>query len=757
MAAGIWRDLQGNWVFLAISLLLTAWLCLGTHPLLAGGMLLLAIGRLLWTRCLVLIGICGGTCLIFALFCQSQQYPKPAPVPTAPTTIKILADSLKVNGDFLTFVAQGQVNGRQVSLAGSYTLKNPQEQQFFKDNTLNLTATIAGALTLPKASTNVGEFDSRQYYWQQQRIRYQLQVSRLLKLTALKQPSLFDRIHQLRRVVEQHVDGLPTPLDVYAKGLVIGKFTGTTAFNEALSTLGIIHLFSLSGLHVYVLLAAIFYLGSKLFIPKSYLEWGLLGLLPFYALLAGSGTGIKRAVGVAILAIVITKSGLNLGRLDKLSLIFSIQLWENPYLMFSLGGVLCYLLAFALIFNRQVSLIGQQVMLTLASLPCVLYFQFEWHLLSLILNLVMIPFFEVIIMPLVFFNALLGQFIPPIVAFSNQLLLLVDQGLQGVAGMSGFNVTFGKPPLVVVVGLSVLSLALMNQRQKSQCKPLLRLYLGLLGLTFVAIHFPLTGQVTFIDVGQGDSILITTPFLRRVYLIDTGGKLTIPKQPWQQGTIQATVNKVTLPFLKQQGIAHIDGVFISHQDADHLGDLADLLRGMPVKQIFYAQGLMQNPQFARKVQDFQKQLKLQPVLAGQTVVTPQLRFNVVHPFKAGLGSNEDSMALHAKIGGHNWLFTGDLGKTQELAISRHFQLQADFVKLGHHGSKTSSHPAFLKKLRPKLALISSGRNNRYGHPDLQTIQTLQALKLPYLDTQTSGMITWKYGLFGYSRWQVFGL
>ncbi|GAF39076.1 late competence protein ComEC, DNA transport [Agrilactobacillus composti DSM 18527 = JCM 14202] len=388
---------------------------------------------------------------------------------------------------------------------------------------------------------------------------------------------------------------------------------------------------------------------------------------------------------------------------------------------------------------------------------CVLYFQFEWHLLSLILNLIMIPFFEVIIMPLVFFNVLLGFLVPPVVDLSNQLLLLVDQGLHGVASISVFNVTFGKPPLIVVVILSVLSLALMNQLQKRCRQKILGVYLGLLGLTFLSIHIPLTGQVTLIDVGQGDSILITTPFLRRVYLIDTGGRITIPKQPWQQGTTRTTVAKVTLPFLKQQGIAHIDGVFISHQDADHLGDLAVLLKGIPVKRIFYGAGLRQNPQFAKKVQPFRKQLQLQPVLAGQTIVSPDLRFKVVHPFKAGMGSNEDSMALHGKIGGHNWLFTGDLGKAEELKISRRFQLQADFVKLGHHGSKTSSDPTFLKRLQPKLALISSGRNNRYGHPSPETLQTLQALKLPYLNTQTSGMITWTYGLFGYSRWRVFGL
>ena len=82
------------------------------------------------------------------------------------------------------------------------------------------------------------------------------------------------------------------------------------------------------------------------------------------------------------------------------------------------------------------------------------------------------------------------------------------------------------------------------------------------------IHFPLRGQVTFIDVGQGDSILITTPFPRKAYMIDTGGKLNFSGKK-----VTPQVNRITIPFLKSLGISTLAGVFVSHQDADHVGDL----------------------------------------------------------------------------------------------------------------------------------------------------------------------------------------
>lgn len=138
---------------------------------------------------------------------------------------------------------------------------------------------------------------------------------------------------------------------------------------------------------------------------------------------------------------------------------------------------------------------------------------------------------------------------------------------------------------------------------------------------------------------------------------------------------------------------------------------------------------------------------LYPLLAGDKVKTKDLNFDVVYPFKPVLGKNEDSLSLTFKLANKRWLFSGDLGREGEKEILNHYNLQVDYFKLGHHGSKTSSDPDFLKQLNPQLVFISSGRNNRFGHPHQETLKTLKDLSIPYLNTQDSGTITWNYSPF----------
>lgn len=259
---------------------------------------------------------------------------------------------------------------------------------------------------------------------------------------------------------------------------------------------------------------------------------------------------------------------------------------------------------------------------------------------------------------------------------------------------------------------------------------------------FCLIHFPFKGQVSFIDVGQGDSILITTPFNRKTYLIDTGGKLNFGKRK-----SQPQLNRITIPYLYSQGINHLDGVFLSHQDADHIGDLKALLDQIPVDKLYFAKGLTENQSFMKRINNHVNDVQLVPLLAGDEVKTKNINFEVVYPFEPGLGKNEDSLSLTFKLANKRWLFTGDLGRDGEKEILSHYNLHVDYFKLGHHGSKTSSDPEFLKQLDPHLVFISSGRNNRFGHPHQETLKTLKDLSIPYLNTQDSGTITWTYSPF----------
>ncbi len=225
-------------------------------------------------------------------------------------------------------------------------------------------------------------------------------------------------------------------------------------------------------------------------------------------------------------------------------------------------------------------------------------------------------------------------------------------------------------------------------------------------------------------------------------MIDTGGKLNFTGKK-----ITPQVNKITLPFLKAQGISQIDGLFVSHQDADHIGDLGPLLEQVKVKKLYMAQGLIANPSFQKRIDGKIRHTKLVELLAGMQVKEPKINFSVVYPFKAGEGKNEDSLSLAFELANKRWMFTGDLGQDGEKEIMNKIGIQVDYFKLGHHGSKTSSNPEFLKSLQPKEVFISAGRKNRFGHPHPETLATLKKQQIPWVSTQDCGMISWTYGGF----------
>lgn len=137
------------------------------------------------------------------------------------------------------------------------------------------------------------------------------------------------------------------------------------------------------------------------------------------------------------------------------------------------------------------------------------------------------------------------------------------------------------------------------------------------------------------------------------------------------------------------------------------------------------------------------QTKLVPVTDQSNI--GQFQLQVLHPFKPGRGTNSDSMVLFGRFGNRNFIFTGDLDRAGELQVIRKYRnLHADVIKLGHHGSKTSSEPRFLSQLNPTIGIISAGRHNRYGHPNDETITTLQRQNISYWSTQKYGMIKYLY-------------
>ncbi|WP_225362392.1 DNA internalization-related competence protein ComEC/Rec2 [Secundilactobacillus silagei] len=649
-------------------------------------------------------------------------------------------------------------NGR-LQLSGKTSAGQTVQGQYFSDDqallqSLQLKQTtkmlVHGDISQPQPATNDNEFDFRQYQ-RHQGIFNTLKIDRLTPITTLRATNPFtwwvNACHALRARLVQATKTLPSTLQLYVQGLFLGW--RATDFYESLTAvtdLGLIHLFSISGFHIVWIVAAVSWCLRRLGFTQTPIAVLLLLLLPTYYILAGAQVGLLRAVAVVVLGLVAHLCDWRLTGLTTWGLSLLLGLIVQPALLMHLGGQLSYGLAFGLLFTKQFGVLKTTVMLNLLSLPLILYHVYQWHVLTMFVNLLILPLFSVCIFPLVLVAGIGGHWLPWLTDLTEWLLRGFTGGLNWLDSLPGM-IVFGKPAAWVVGIMTILTLVLMTQKFRKW----LPIILGTVYLvSFLAIHLPATGEMTFFDIGQGDSFLVRSPYNRQITMIDTGGRVNFGGQKISG---RSRAQRISINYLKSQGIAHIDNLCLSHQDADHVGDVGDVLKGLHVKRLYIPLGMNQNPQFMQRIRPYIKDTQLISVQAGQRISKTPL--TAVHPFKPGLGTNEDSMVLAGQVAGLHWLFTGDLDRAGEREIlSRYPALQVDVLKLGHHGSKTATDPEVVKQLQPKIGIISAGRNNRYGHPNQETLATLAENQIPVFNTQTNGMIRYRYTSSG-GRWQTF--
>lgn len=252
-----------------------------------------------------------------------------------------------------------------------------------------------------------------------------------------------------------------------------------------------------------------------------------------------------------------------------------------------------------------------------------------------------------------------------------------------------------------------------------------------------------------LDVGQGDcSVFINSN--RNVYIFDGGSssKRNVGKQR-------------IIPFLKYHGIKRIEAVFISHPDADHMNGILELVESagkecLQISHIYVYSDSLENGDY-QELQNVVRKSKLgleivEGINGGYELEDGELSIKCIYPeSKSNLNSTNDaSLVLSLKYGEFLCLETGDTTKEAEQEMCRKGLLEAvDVLKVAHHGSNTSTAQTFIDVIRPSVALISAGKNNRYGHPHKETIETLDEANVTMFATKEDGQITVKITEGGY--------
>lgn len=238
-------------------------------------------------------------------------------------------------------------------------------------------------------------------------------------------------------------------------------------------------------------------------------------------------------------------------------------------------------------------------------------------------------------------------------------------------------------------------------------------------------------EVNFFDVGQGDAIFIETPWHHQI-LIDGG----------PDSTILEKIAK-NLPFWDRE----IDLIILTHPEKDHLAGLIEVLKRYKVENILWT-GVVRDTaeyeEWKKLIGEAGNQVFI--AKAGQKIIAQKSIFQILYPFEDLAGkilkdSNNTSIIIRLTFGENSFLFTGDVYKSiEEKLIESKTDLDSDVLKVGHHGSKTSTAEEFITKVSPEIAVISAGKNNSYGHPNQEVLDILNKYGIKILRTDKDGDI-----------------
>lgn len=605
-------------------------------------------------------------------------------------------------------------------------------------------------LSKPASALNPGGFSYQNYLkkkgvylqgWNPQNINI-LKTNNSLKNIIIKvKRNLLNNINYL----------FPEDKAAFIKAIMLGE-REYLSYNQQslLRNAGASHLLAISGLHMGILILSFSFVLFKICSDKKTALYLLSFLTFIYVIIVGAAVSIIRAALLALLFLWSDQFQRQGDFLNIISLTLIVNLIISPTALFSVSLQLSYLLVLALFYLtpllNQIFPVFLAVSFSaqLASLAITAYYFNEYAFIALFTNLWAIPLIT-ILLPFILILLMLSLFnlkilsIP--VLFIEMGLELLFKGLELMTLIQGKALVIAQPELLTVILYYLLLFSLKYVYQKRHIDLKARnfkiwklLIPGLLMLVIISFFInPVSGnlEIDYLAVGQGDGILIQFPNGKKM-LIDTG----------PPGSDGRNVEYSIISYLNYLGIKKLDYLLISHFDADHAGGIPHLLERKNIRTIMIPPYTEQTNLHLKLAAGIKKKTKVNILTAGMEFEISGCQFKVLNPSpdKISEDRNENSIVFLLKHQERTFLFTGDLSKTGEKRIVKNYNLpKIDILKAGHHGSKTSSGKILLEELKPKLAVISVGRNN-FGHPSEEVINRFKDLKIQYLRTDQSGMI-----------------
>lgn len=611
-------------------------------------------------------------------------------------------------------------------------------------------------------ATNPGEFDAADYY------RIMGQQGRLMKSKCLAQSSEFsafrEGLYQCRTYLSLLLRACcpERTADIMAAMLLGEK----GALDEEIKSLyqqnGIIHILAISGLHLSLLGMGLYGIGRRLRLPDMVNIILSIALMYCYGSMVGMGVSIIRALimfGMKLSAGLFKRTYDMLTAMMTAALLILVQ--QPLYLthsgfLFSFGAICAigFLPAVSTCLPsryKPVKALAAGLWVAVFTLPVHLCFYYQFPPYSVFLNLLVIPCMGAVLLSGIAAVAagMLSLSLGRIASLPGTAILLFYEKCCDFCGkLPGRQWIAGCPAqwqVVLFCGLIALAVFFAVKRRKRQFAAGI-----VLAVTVLCLRFSMGLEITVLDVGQGDCIYLSEG-KNRHYLIDGGSSDKSDVDEYQ-----------IVPFLKYRGVSGLDAVFVTHPDSDHENGIRGMLENYEENGIRV--GMLALPDVAEESKN-ENYLTLQSlaedrgipvrfVHEGQQIGGGSLAFLCIHPAEGYLcgDANAYSTVLALTYGRFSALFTGDLeGEGESLVMERLAQMQTGterilpegftLLKVAHHGSRNSTPEKFLELTDPRIALISAGRDNSYGHPHRETMERLAERGCRVYQTPESGAVT----------------
>lgn len=506
---------------------------------------------------------------------------------------------------------------------------------------------------------------------------------------------------------------------------------------------GITHLFAISGMHISLFSSILLFLLKKLHLKDNQAYPIILLFLLGYTFLVSFTASVVRAFTLYLLLYL--NKRLKLGIKTTRTFIYTILLilLLNPFFILDIGFLYSSLTSFGLILfssylktsNKVLVLFRVSLIALLFSLPITINNFYEYNFLSILANTVIVPLVSSIIYPLSLIT-LIFPFFHPILKLFLTILESISTILNSI---TWFKIILPKMPYFLIISYYFIIYLLFITKKKRYVIFLIILLLGYK----LSFNFDSNFYVYYLDVGQGDSILLVNPRSRKATLIDTGGKKSVSYNEFPPNEYHVSNNVIT--FLKSINISKINTLITTHGDYDHMGESINLVNNFKVGDVILNCGSLNELEQELITLLDKKHIKYSKCI-NQLDISP-IKLYFLNSGKYD-NENDNSNVIYLKYDGIKFLFMGDAGTVVEQDLLSKYSLKdINFLKIGHHGSKTSSSKEFITKINPKYSIISVGKNNSYGHPNKEVLSTLQDSRIYRTDIDGSIVVKIKNNKF----------